>query len=37
MLDLTNMSSRAFVSFHGPARLGRPDSCGVSLLALLRR
>ncbi len=37
MLDLEHMSSRAFQSFHGPARLGRPDSCDLSLLALLRR
>ena len=37
MLDLAHMSSRAFISLHGPARSGRPGSCGVSLLALLRR
>ena len=37
MLDLSDMSSRAFLSLHGPARSGRPDSFGVSLLALLLR
>jgi hypothetical protein len=37
MLDLAHMSSRAFISLHGPARSGRPGSCGASLLALLLR
>jgi hypothetical protein len=38
MLDLTDMSSRAFILLHSPARSRRPGLCRVSMLApLLRR